>query len=216
VLSSGLDRIHHLIVQPDAKIPLERALEENKNLLNGIMSRLKGDRSYRPADQQMFKEFVTMLGRGDYQRGFDNYQRTCAQEHPNSQNYGGSGYTGEWRYGNFYECLTPWLTELMIMARNYPEDKSDRARWLAKVLEILDRYVPMAELLKYLGHENYIFFVRVNGFRVGSEDGDLDVFSNSVGDPDKKFDEANGIMAYWAKRSRISPVELERTQGTFR
>jgi hypothetical protein len=70
--------------------------------------------------------------------------------------------------------------------------------------------------LKLLGEENYIFFVRINGFRAGDEDGDLEYFSNTLGDPKKNIEYANGLIQMFATKTRISPIELDRSQGSFR
>ena len=124
---------------------------------------------------------------------------------------------GTLKNGNYYAYLNDFLSSVFYLDRNYPKtDQKEQARWMTKLLSFLDQNMKRSLLLKIIGEENYIFFVRVNGFRTGDEDGDLQYFSNSLGDPTKNIDYANGLFNYYAAKTRISPIELDRSQGSFR
>ncbi|MNL60794.1 hypothetical protein D3C87_1846380 [compost metagenome] len=109
------------------------------------------------------------------------------------------------------------MTELLDLAGKFPKnDKKAQTRWLTDVLYVLDKQLPLPQMLKLLGEENYVFVVRLNGFRTGDEDGDLEYFSNSLGDPKENLEYANGLISMFATKTRISPIELDRSQGGFR
>ncbi len=110
----------------------------------------------------------------------------------------------------------PWVQKLLAYSANYPKDKKEQTKWLTSVLYILDEQIPLPQLLKFLGEENYVFFVRINGFRTGDEDGDIEYFSNSLGDPKKNIEYANGLINMFATKTRISPIEMDRSQGGFK
>ena len=105
----------------------------------------------------------------------------------------------------------------MTLSSQYPQtDEAAQVRWTTEVLFILDQYIPIAQLLNYLGPSNFIFTVRINGFRTGDEDADLEYFSNSVGDPKENIDYANGLFQMIANKTGISPIELDRSLGGFK
>ncbi|MNL34860.1 hypothetical protein D3C87_1568550 [compost metagenome] len=105
----------------------------------------------------------------------------------------------------------------MTLSTEYPrKDKRAQTRWMSEVLYILDEQLPLPQILKLLGENNYIFVIRINGFRAGDEDGDLEYFSNTLGDPSSNLEYANGLINMFATKTRISPIELDRSQAGFR
>ena len=152
---------------------------------------------------------MKILGNGNPAAGQSQYLETCQKERLD----GDTGY--EVYHGTKYDCLSPWITKLMDLGKKYPADKQSQTHWMTQVLSILDQKIPLPQLLKYLGQENYIFLIRINGFRTGDEDGDLEYFSNTVGDPSKDYSNAGGLVNLYIKRTGIMPTELERTLGGF-
>lgn len=214
VLPSGVSKIRDLINQPGA---VGKPQEKHKYLA-GLFQKLskKLGQGARPQEKEMYKEILTILGNGDYKKGEDHYLWAC-KEHYRGSNGDGQVPPGFWRNGNNYECLIPWMDRLMKLSAKYPiADETQQVRWMTEVLYILDEYIPIAQILKYLGEPNYIFTIRINGFRTGDEDGDLEYFSNTMGDPPKNIDYANGLFQMYANKTGITPIELDRTMGGFK
>ena len=215
VLPGGLDRIRDLILQPDANgKPVEKA-----KFLGRLFQKLseKLGHGARANDREMFNDLVSIFGNGDYNTGLAKFNTMCQQAREQQNHNGNTAQTssGFWQNGTYYDCLMPWVTKLLDMSAKYPSDKKLQTEWMTGVLYILDEQIPLPQLLKFLGQENYIFFVRINGFRTGDEDGDIEYFSNTLGDPKENIDYANGLISMFATKTRISPIELDRTQGGF-
>ena len=209
LLTKGLHKVRDLILQPDADLKPKPDYSRWPK-----RPRLMGEhhRQVRLNDKELFDEVITMYGNGDYKQGLKDFNRKCTKmRHPHEEG------KDDWYYGSPYTCLTTWMKELIQLSHNYPkDDKQAQAKWNTEVLAILDQNVPLGSILKYLGTDNYVFFIRVNGFRVGDEDGDLEYFSNTIGDLKANEDLANGLVNYYARKTRISPMELDRSQGGFR
>jgi len=162
---------------------------------------------------------LRIFGNGNYNAGRDRYMGACYDYHENrngNSDRGGSTPTGAWVNGTYYDCLMPWTEKLLKLSATYPKDKKSQTQWMTNVIYVLEQEIPLPQLLKFLGEDNYIFFVRINGFRSGDEDGDLEYFSNTLGDPKKNIEYANGLIAMYANKTRISPIELDRSLGSFR
>ncbi|MCB0370938.1 MAG: hypothetical protein KDD45_16330, partial [Bdellovibrionales bacterium] len=216
LLPGALKRITDLIVQPELKDKPKQKTVFLGTLFKKLSEAL-GHRS-RPEELQFFNEMMKIFGDGDYSVGLASYNHTCEeyyrQQNPeNSSTMINSGY---WLNGNYYECLAPWSQKLIELSARFPQNKKDQVKWLTEVLYVLDEQIPVAQLMKYLGAENYIYLVRINGFRTGDEDGDIQYFSNTLGDPTENIDYANGLIQLFATRTGISPIELDRTEGSFR
>jgi hypothetical protein len=216
ILPSGAEKLKQLVAQanlpPEANNPPKRA----KTFLGRLVGKLKGNNKYRPEDAALYKDLLTLIGEGDLERGRALYNEKCKAESTNPNNELQNANTGEWKHGVYFECLSTWTEKLMKLSQELPKDKKAEAEWMAQVLYILDQNIPMSALFTYLGESNYIFLIRVNGFRSGDEDGDLEFFSNSYGDPKNNLDISGGLITYWANKTRIMPVELERSQGSFK
>lgn len=180
-------------------------LERIKTLLLPEDSRL--DR--RAQELRAFSEIIRLMGNGDLQAGTAQYYRQCER----SAQYKSS--EDSMLRGNEYGCLSGWMRRLLNKINSYPADKQRQTDWLTETLFLLEKEVPISNILKKIGPEGYIAFVRINGFRPGDEDGDLEFFSNTLGDPRLEHPEANGLINLYNRKTRILPLELERTNGSF-
>lgn len=213
LLPGGVQKIQDLLLQPETQGQIK-----DENGIKGFFQRLSeklGGASARAGDREMFNTLMGILGNGDPAAGRKKFNKQCKLDQ--TRDRGGVPTTpGYWVNGVYYECLVPWVNQLLHKAAHFPGDKAAQIQWTNEVLFILDQQIPWPQLLKYLGPQNFIFFVRINGFRSGDEDGDLEYFSNSVGDPAENSEYANGLVNMLAQKTRISPVELDRSQGGFR
>lgn len=215
VLPGGLDRLKKFILQPQAtgKKPPKLSVWDNI----GRLFSLDFTGAPRANDIALYNEYISILGEGNPTKGEEIYKKSCHLEYDPYEERNPDHVAGSWKNGNYYPCLSDVLSGLFDLARNYPQkDKKEQVRWMTKVLTFLDKNMSQRLFLKLLGEENYIFLVRINGFRTGDEDGDLEFFSNTLGDPTKNIDYANGLFNYYAGKTRISPIELDRSQGSFR
>ncbi|WP_413942894.1 hypothetical protein [Bdellovibrio sp. HCB-162] len=219
ILPGGLDKIRNLITQPDAD---GKAARRHK-FVSGLFQKLseKMGHKARANDKEMFDDMMLILGNGNMEKGKGKYWEMCEEAQQKSRggnnDRGGSDIpTSAWVNGTNYVCMVPWMEKLLDLSAKYPKDKLSQTQWMTNVIYVLEEAIPLPQLLKFLGEENYIFFVRINGFRTGDEDGDLEYFSNTLGDPKKNIDYASGLIAMFANKTRISPIELDRSQGSFR
>lgn len=214
VLPGGLDKIRDLIIQPKFDgMPAPKA-----SILGRVFQKLseKIGHASRAGDKEFFNDLMGILGNGDEKQGLAAYNIEC-QANQTNKNNDSPVNTGIWWNGTNYDCLDGWTRKLLDLAATYPKnDKAAQVRWTTQVLYILDEQVPLPQLLKYLGEENYVFVIRINGFRKGDEDGDIEYFSNSLGNPKTNIEYANGLVSMYANKTRISPIELDRTQAGFR
>lgn len=214
VLPTGVDRIRDLLLQPETDSKTPQKAKFLSGLFQKLSEKLSGVKA-RSNEKEMFDDMMTIMGNGDASAGLKQYNQQCARE--KTDHRAGSATTaGIWIHGTYFECLTSWLNKLMTLAAQYPADKEGQVRWSTEVLYILDEQIPLPQILKFLEEKNYIFFVRINGFRTGDEDGDTEYFSNTFGDPEENSEYANGLVNLFANKTRITPVELDRTQGGFR
>jgi len=197
ILSPGLDKIRDLILQP--------------NVINKNPAKRKSN------DWKMFTDLMTLLGDGNYEAGKTKYMRSCRLENPIRPKNGNGGIVRPLSsyQGVLYPCLADWIRDLLIQAHTYPSDPKEQVQWLTKIISLLDDKIPLGQVLKYLGSENYVLLVRINGFRTGDEDGDLEYFSNTVGDPNQDFEYAGGLVNLYVKKTGLIPTELDRTLGGF-
>lgn len=205
LMPSALAKIQDLIVPKDVNVAKQQVY-----FLGHLFKKLSealGSKE-RDADRAMFNSIMTILGNGDYQRGYSQYYYECKQHHEDN--------TYAWYNGSAYDCLMPWVQKLIKLSTGFPKDKKEQIKWLTEVLYVLDERIPLQQLLRYLTPDNYIYLVRVNGFRTGDEDGEIQYFSNTLGDPTKNIEYANGLIQMFSQRSGITSIELNRSQGSFR
>lgn len=214
VLPGGLNRIRDLITQPDANgKPIKK-----RQWVVGLFQKLSeaiGGRA-RANDREMFDDVMKILGNGDYQAGLTSFNKICLASETPQDDQGATTNAGYWRNGTSYDCMMPWVEKLLAYSASYPKDKKLQTKWLTNVLYILDEQIPLPQLLKFLGPDNYVFFIRINGFRTGDEDGDIEYFSNTLGDPKTNIEYANGLINMFATKTRISPMVLDRSQAGFK
>lgn len=215
ILPEGLDKIKEMILQSDENgksVPVSKFI----NRLFQKLSEVFGHKA-RPNDKGLFEEVVTLLGNGDYKKGLSVYNEQCREEKRQKNNGEEPLPQFTWLNGISYDCLSDWTQKLIHLSSKYPvNNKILQAKWMTEVLYILDEKIPLPQILKYVGEKNYIYVIRINGFRKGDEDGDLEFFSNTLGDPNDNFEYANGLVSMYANKTRISPIELDRSQAGFR
>lgn len=214
---SALDKVKELVLQSELRgKPGEKARFLSR-LFQKLSEKINGTKASR-ADHVVLSDIQKILGNGDLNQGKWKYQQMCQDHHQKTNpNAGPGGYTGAWVNGSYFDCLTPWMDRLLNLSVKYPkDDRQAQVRWMTEVLYTLEEQVPMPFLLKYLGKENVVYFVTVNGFRSGDEDGDLTYISNTWGNPPDDFDEAGGIFQLYSRKTGVLPTEIDRTQGAFR
>lgn len=211
IFSGGLERIKDLLLQRNTKEkPAYNPPRGPLRFLTQIGGR------YEPKDALFHENLMSLYGNGDTTAGKAAYSQQCRDKVMRNNGEDRQTSTGYWLYGTYYECLTPAMKVLVQLRRSYPEnDKKAQTRWLTNAVNVLEQEVPLPALMKFLGKENYVHFVQVNGFRSGDEDGDLEFFSNTSGDPDKDFDTANGVFNLYSVKTRIIPAEMQRTNASF-
>ncbi|MFN8790894.1 MAG: hypothetical protein ACK5Y2_05490 [Bdellovibrionales bacterium] len=220
IRQTGIEKVRDLIIQPDfANKPGERARFLGR-LFQKLSEKISGVRS-RQADRKMMDEILRILGNGDLQNGQAQYRSLCEQYYRDQNPEAQPLPPGHWVNGTFFDCLTPWAEKLLNLSVQYPtgdsvEVRKQQVRWATDVLYVLEAQIPMPLLLKYLGEENVLYFVQVNGFRSGDEDGDLSFISNTWGRPADDFEEANGVFQFYARKTGIVSTEIDRTQGGFK
>lgn len=218
VLPQGMSRLRDLVLQPDADGKPVKPAPFLMRLMQKMSESIGG--KARANDKELFDDMMVILGNGDHDRGLGVYTMACEAEHNGgnaNSDGGGSANTGGFISGTWYDCMSSWMDKLIKLSRSYPKnDAKARVRWTTDMLWVLEEYIPLPYLLKYMKEDGYLFLVRVNGFRTGDEDGDLEFFSNTVGDPKKNFDYANGLISLFATKTRISPIELDKSLGGFK
>lgn len=223
ILGPGLDKIADLVTQKemDSKNPTKPKSWVNRAINKIKCGSVKCSEEIRyENDKAFYKELMSLYGKGDTKKGESIYLAQCQKETPGRPPPGPRGVgqrTWETSYeGVKYPCLSRWLKKLIDAGRKYPDDnKMEQTRWMTKILNILDEEIPLPQLLNYIGKENYVLMIRINGFRAGDEDGDLEYFSNTVGDPNQNFEYAGGLVNLFVRKTGIMPTELDRTLGGF-
>ena len=108
------------------------------------------------------------------------------------------------------------MSELLIIRRLFIEgDPRARMEWMTLTTKVLEESLPLPTLLKFLGEKNYLYAIQVDGFREGDEDGDQSYIGNVLGNPDRSFKEANGILNRYATDTEIMAVEVNKSLGGF-
>lgn len=210
ILPAAYKRIRDLIQMPmPTRQPCERA-----TYLAGIFKRLSqivGD-GYQPKEKDLFEQLLVIYGGGDRNDGWKKYTTICKED----WDVRGGVPPGFWRNGNNYECLATWVDRLMSLSQVQITNKEQESEWITEVIQILDSHIPRPLLLRYLGPQTYAFSVSVNGFRTGDEDGDLQIISNTLGDPADHIEFANGLLNKYSLELGLSPVELSKTIGGYK
>ena len=208
ILPDGIKQIKDLMLSAGTILdPVQK-----RKFLSRLFQKLSekmGDKA-APQDGELFKNLIKIMGNGDEQVGQQIYMAQCKENKEDKVTY-------TWLNGTGYECMEPWVEELIKLSRKFPaNDLREQNKWTAEVLWVIDQKIPQASLLNYLGPEKFIYYVEVTGFRTGDEDGDDGVYvSNVYGEPSKKHPYANGLISVFAEKSKISITELDQTTGGF-
>ncbi|MFN7904638.1 MAG: hypothetical protein ACK5P5_05595 [Pseudobdellovibrionaceae bacterium] len=214
LLPSAMDNVKNLVLQPDSN---QKPGENSFNIFKNLSELLAG-KKYRPGDKAMFEDIVTIMGNGNYNAGLVKYADNCRKDY--WEKFNSAPPPGNWYNGTNYECLSSWMQKLIDLASEFPSDQREQVRWMTKVVFILDEQIPLPQIMKVLGEKNFIFQVSINGFKTGDEDGDTQAFSitqsNVIGDPDEGLEYINGLVNYYALKTRLSPLELDRSQASFK
>lgn len=215
VLPRGLAKIRDLILQPDAvNKPAPRAPFLMK-LAQKLSEGISGHKA-SAVEGELYRDLMTIMGNGNAERGMGQFTEKCEGRDQAGGEFDQTRSHGGFINGTWFDCMTPWLNDLLNLAREFPKDEQEQIRWVTKAMWVLEEQIPLPQLLKYLGPANYVYLVRINGFRTGDEDGDLEFFSNTIGDPTESIEFANGLVGLFATKTRVSPIELDRTQGSFK
>ncbi len=212
VLPTGVTKIEALLKDVKSTYNLNK-----KNWVEGFFSEVSkkmgnGNSSNEPL---IVDKIAKILGAGNLDLGYQKISHMCQEEFEKSNSDGAFPVRGVWRNGQNYECLTGWLEELLDLSQKKPISKKEQAKWVSQVLSILEKNIPTRLLMSFLDESDYLFVIRFNGFRTGDEDGDLEVFSNTYGSPKQDIPYANGLMSDLSRRTRVLPVEIDRSQGGF-
>lgn len=219
IREGGLDKVKELVLQSEnGNQPIPRARFLGR-LFQKISEKIGGTRG-RMADQLILEDIMKIMGNGQLSKGRTQYQVVC-EEYQRAKNQDAMPVTSVWLNGSNFSCLTPWVEKLMNYSLKYPKGNSEKAkaqqvRWMTEVIYTLEEQIPMPQLLQFLGKENVVYFVQVNGFRSGDEDGDLSYISNTWGNPEDDFEEAGGVFQLYSRKTGILPTEIDRSQGSFR
>jgi hypothetical protein len=96
----------------------------------------------------------------------------------NSGEGGRSTHTGA--HGESYDCLMPWMYEVLSLRREYPSNREERVKWATRLLTHLERHLDLGKLIQYIGKENLFYQVKISGFRTRDENGDTAEYRSST------------------------------------
>lgn len=83
-------------------------------------------------------------------------------------------------HGESYECLMPWMFEVLKLRREYPSSREERVKWATRLITHLERYLDLGKLIQYIGKENLFYQVKISGFRTRDENGDTAEYRSST------------------------------------
>jgi hypothetical protein len=218
LLPTAMEKIKSLLINPDTT----GATIDKMNFLDKFFSRVfEGkDRKPRADDKVIFNNLMSVIGGGDEAAGRAHYMEQCKANKQQAQagkQYGQTPNTTTWYKGTKYECLEGWVDDIIGLARQYVRsDVREQNRIMTELIYVLEENIPLPVLLQALGKENYLYFIEVTGFRKGDENAD-EAFSvsNVLGEPAKKHPYSNGLISVFSEKTKIIPIELDRSQGSF-
>ncbi len=208
LMPTAIDKMKNLVVTPNTEgIELDRPSFFRR--LFKKVGQVKDPR--RLEDKAVYNGILSMIGDGDLDKGKAIYLATCAANQEEGITY------SEYMKGTEYECLEPWLRKIIKLSREFGKGSvRDQNKWMTDMLFILEEKIAFSSLLKYLGKENYVFYIEIAGFRSGDENADVGVYmSNILGEPEKKRPYSNGLISIISEKSKIISTELDRTQSDF-
>lgn len=219
LLPSAIEKIKAMLIYPEGS-----DIQADKAKLFGRLfkkiSEIGKDNKARPEDMMIFKSLMTIIGNGDEATGTARYMEQCKAKADNDGIYAGTKgevNTTKWSKGTKYECLESWVNDVISLSREYLDsDLREQNRIMAELIYALEENIQLPTLLQALGKENYLYFIEITGFRKGDENAD-EAFSvsNILGEPAKKHPYSNGLVSIFAEKTKIIPIELDRSQGSF-
>ncbi|MFN3455414.1 MAG: hypothetical protein ACK41T_10685 [Pseudobdellovibrio sp.] len=218
LLPTALDKIKSLVILPELN---DTQVDKAKYLsrLFQKLSEVGKNNKANPQDKVIFNNILSIIGGGDESKGRQIYMQQCKANA--SDEYNGKSMqhvgTNVWMKGTQYECLETWTSNIIALARKFAKsDLRVQNKLMAEIIYELEENIPLPVLLTALGEANYLYFIEVTGFRSGDEDADQGFYvSNVIGEPAKKHPYSNGLISVFAEKSKIVPIELDRTQGSF-
>ncbi len=167
-----------LIVYEDGMEKLrQRFLVKNGDRGSGFQRFIGWDK-YSGTDKAIVEKIlIPMYG----QQKFDDWCYTQS----NSGDGNRSTQTGA--HGESYDCLMPWMYEVLNLRREYPSNREERVKWATRLLTQLERHLDLGKLIQYIGKENLFYQVKISGFRTNDENGDTaDYRSSTIGTFNRK------------------------------
>lgn len=117
--------------------------------------------------------------------GTKRFQEYCADLRIGAGARGGA--TGKLIQGRSYDCIMPWMSEVLDLRREYPTDREEQVKWNTRLMNQLEANVDLARMVKWIGAENLYYQVKISGFRTNDANGDTaDYTSSTVGMYDRK------------------------------
>jgi len=208
LLPGALSKVKDLVVYPEIKdIKIEKAKFLSR--LFQKLSQIGSESKSRPEDKAIFTNLMTLLGQGSESRGKEIYLEQCQKTQGNKY-HPHQNARGAWLNGVYYECLEPWIDEVISISRKFSEGSIEKQnKWMAELIFTLEKNIPTYVLLKAIGRENYLYYTTVVGFRVGDENADNGIYiSRTLGEPARKNTFADGLMSAIAEKSGLSPLEI--------
>lgn len=209
LLPGAIEKIKSLVIFPDTQgLQIEKSAFVSR-LWRNIFN--KKDPA-RLEDKAIYNNIITMIGNGSYEQGRSLYLAEC-----NKYSDGVYSYNYTWLKGTSYECLEPWLEKVIKISRKFQKnDRIEQNKLLNELIFVLEEKINFSALLKYLGKENYLYFIEISGFRTGDENADQGTYiSNIIGEPQRNTMYSNGLIGVISQKSKIVPTEINRTQADF-
>src|SRR5262249_36214926 len=90
-----------------------------------------------------------------------------------------------------FSCLEPWMEKALnirqeMIKLGQPGTQEGKVRYTNFLVKKLEKALELDTLMKWIGTDNFIYYVSVDGFRTKDENGDTEYVSDTVGtrDPD--------------------------------
>ena len=102
-----------------------------------------------------------------------------------------------------YYCVKPWMKWVLTERKKVPKERKELTKWSAQFLRSLETSMPFNQLADMIGPENYLFQVRISGFRKGDPNGDTAYQSSTLGTYNEKA--GSGIFSEIATKEKLMP-----------
>ncbi|PIU00721.1 MAG: hypothetical protein COT74_03395 [Bdellovibrionales bacterium CG10_big_fil_rev_8_21_14_0_10_45_34] len=127
---------------------------------------------FETSERTLVESLIDLAGR-------EQHEQNCQFFYRSLENTMVLKYFGE---EQTYPCVQPWMKSLLdFRKKRYSLSPAEKAKWMTRLFEKLERYVGFESLLGLIGEDNFFFIARVNGFRTQDERGDEMTVSNTIG-----------------------------------